>query len=165
MRIGIVLPPDPDAAIALAELADSAGIEAVWVEDEAFADLVRDKVHRTTVLVVDQGNAPSQRTVALSIGRTLVEAQARAEMDSRVTSFPAEARVFGSLEDCQAAVTAFADQGFSDLRCVIPQTPDIHDLVAQLTALRVGAAGVGRATGKPGRLPPRFSHDAPEQGE
>ena len=164
LRIGVVLPPDPRAAVALAVLCDRGGVDAVWVADEALASLVRENVQRAEVLVMSDSNQPGQRTVALSIGRTLVEALARAEMDSRVTSFSVEAQVFGSLEDCQAAVTALAASGVTDLRCVIPQTQDVHDVIAQLTAIAVRGPDAGGVPRKARPLPPPFAHDGPGVG-
>jgi hypothetical protein len=164
LRIGVVLPPDPGAAVALAVLCDRVGIEAVWAADEALAGLVRENVQRAAVLVMSDSAEPGQRTVALSIGRTLVEALARAEMDRRVTGFPVEAQLFGSLEDCQAAVDALAADGVTDLRCVIPDTQDVHDLIAQLTAITVRRPAAGGAPRIARPLPPPFMHDGPGVG-
>jgi len=164
LRIGVVLPPDPDTAVALAVLCDRVGIDAVWAADQAIAALVRESVHRTAVLIMADSSQPGQRTVALSIGRTLVEALARAGMDSRVASFPVEAQVFGSLEDCQAAVTALAADGVTDLRCVIPQTEDVHDVIAQLAAIAVPLEAAGGVARKARPLPPPFAHDGPGVG-
>lgn len=165
LRIGVVLPTDPGEAVALAILCDRVGVDAVWAENVALADLVRQNVQRAAVLIMSDGDAPGQRTMAVSIGRTLVEALARAEMDSRVTNFPGEAQLFGSLGDCQAAVAALGAQGVTDLRCVVPQTPDVNDLLAQLTAISVGAQEVGGSPTAPRRPPPRFVHDDPRVRE
>jgi alkanesulfonate monooxygenase SsuD/methylene tetrahydromethanopterin reductase-like flavin-dependent oxidoreductase (luciferase family) len=80
----------------------------------------------------------------VSVGRTTAEAHARAEAEAlfQVTGSPAEVGVFGTLEQCQERVIALAHEGVTDLRCVIPNSPDIHDVMAQLTAITVGTTDV-----------------------
>jgi alkanesulfonate monooxygenase SsuD/methylene tetrahydromethanopterin reductase-like flavin-dependent oxidoreductase (luciferase family) len=91
---------------------------------------------------------PSTLAVALevpvSIGRTTAEAHARAEAESlfRTTGPPSEVGVFGTLEQCQERVIALAHAGVSDLRCVLPNSPDVHDVIAQLTAMVMGSVDV-----------------------
>jgi hypothetical protein len=46
------------------------------------------------------------------------------------------------LEDCQDRVIALAHAGITDLRCLLPSTPDILDVIAQLTAITVGTTDV-----------------------
>jgi hypothetical protein len=47
--------------------------------------------------------------------------------------------LFGTLEDGQRRVIELAHAGVTDLRCVLPDVPDVHDLVAQLTSVVVGS--------------------------
>jgi hypothetical protein len=37
-------------------------------------------------------------------------------------------------------VTSFAHAGVTDLRCVLPDAAEIHDVLAQVTAVTVGTA-------------------------
>ena len=46
--------------------------------------------------------------------------------------------LFGTLEECQTQVARLASEGVRDLRCVLPELPDVHDLLAQLPAIVVG---------------------------
>ncbi len=50
--------------------------------------------------------------------------------------------LFGTLEECQDRVIALAHAGISDLRCILPATPDVHDVIAQLTAVTIGTIEV-----------------------
>jgi hypothetical protein len=79
--------------------------------------------------------------VTVSIGRTVAEAEARAGLDPTFAGdrHPARAGLFGTLEDCQAQVAAMAAAGVTDLRCILPDAPDVHDVVAQLTAVAIGS--------------------------
>lgn len=82
--------------------------------------------------------------VPVSIGRTTAEASARADADplfQRVGD-PREVGVFGTLEQCQERVIGLAHAGVTDLRCVVPNAPDIPDVLAQLTAIAIGTADV-----------------------
>ncbi|HKN40590.1 MAG TPA: hypothetical protein VJ456_15945, partial [Acidimicrobiia bacterium] len=74
-----------------------------------------------------------------SVGRTTAEARARADADPLFARWhAAEAGVFGTLEQCQDTVIALAHAGVTDLRCVLPNAPDIQDVIAQLTAVATG---------------------------
>lgn len=55
---------------------------------------------------------------------------------------PAEIGIFGTLEECQDRVIALAHAGITDLRCVVPATPDVHDVIAQLTSMTIGTVDV-----------------------
>jgi alkanesulfonate monooxygenase SsuD/methylene tetrahydromethanopterin reductase-like flavin-dependent oxidoreductase (luciferase family) len=94
------------------------------------------------------GRDPSTLGVAallpVSIGRTQAEADARVEADPifRLVGDPAEAGIFGTLEECQDRVIALAHAGITDLRCIVPATLDVHDVIAQLTAITVGTTDV-----------------------
>ena len=88
--------------------------------------------------------------VTVSIGRTEAEARARADADEVFAQLghPAESGIFGTLEECQDRVIALAHAGISDLRCLLPASLDVHDVIAQLTAVTVGTTDVlaaGRA--------------------
>lgn len=95
-----------------------------------------------------EGRPPGTLGVAVelpvSVGRTTAEAHARAAAEAlfQITGSPAELGVFGTLEQCQERAIALAHQGVTDLRCVIPNSPDIHDVIAQLTAITVGTTDV-----------------------
>jgi alkanesulfonate monooxygenase SsuD/methylene tetrahydromethanopterin reductase-like flavin-dependent oxidoreductase (luciferase family) len=79
-------------------------------------------------------------TLPVSIGRTTAEAQARADSEPYfdVIGHPARGGLFGRLEECQDRVIALAHAGITDLRCVVPNSPDVHDVIAQLTSMVVG---------------------------
>lgn len=100
------------------------------------------------VAAVEAGRDPASLGVAallpVSVGRTVAEATARAEMDPDFARFghPSDIGIFGTLEECQDRVIALAHAGITDLRCVLPATPDIHDVIAQLTAIAVGTTDV-----------------------
>jgi alkanesulfonate monooxygenase SsuD/methylene tetrahydromethanopterin reductase-like flavin-dependent oxidoreductase (luciferase family) len=82
--------------------------------------------------------------VPVSIGRTVAEAQARAQGESlfQMTGPPEEIGIFGTLEQCQERVIELAHAGVSDLRCVLPNSPDVHDVIAQLTAMVIGTVEI-----------------------
>ncbi len=101
--------------------------------------------------------------VPVSIGRTTAEANARAEADPafRDVGDPRDVGVFGTLEQCQERVIELAHAGVSDLRCVVPNAPDMPDVLAQLTRdrdrdrrradARLAAVEVARPAGGVGR--------------
>jgi hypothetical protein len=76
----------------------------------------------------------------VSVGRTATEARARWEAEPAFAALgpPQDAAVFGTLEQCHERVIALAHAGVTDLRCVLPNTADVHDVIAQLTAMTVG---------------------------
>jgi alkanesulfonate monooxygenase SsuD/methylene tetrahydromethanopterin reductase-like flavin-dependent oxidoreductase (luciferase family) len=80
----------------------------------------------------------------VSIGRTTAEAWARWESDEVLAGLgpPAEVAIFGTLEQGHEQVIRLAHAGITDLRCVLPEAVDIHDVIAQLTALSVGTVDV-----------------------
>jgi hypothetical protein len=146
VRLGVVLAEEPGPARRLAQLCDLAGIDVVWVTDEVTAADVAGVVSRAVVEVLPASDEPWARTVPVSIGRTWAEAAARAEADATFRGYgrPAEVGLFGRLEECQAQVVALAHEGVTDLRCVLPDAPDVHDVVAQLTAVAVGSLATHR---------------------
>jgi alkanesulfonate monooxygenase SsuD/methylene tetrahydromethanopterin reductase-like flavin-dependent oxidoreductase (luciferase family) len=82
--------------------------------------------------------------LSVSIGRTVAEAQARAESEAlfETVGQPSQVGVFGTLEQCQERVIELAHAGVTDLRCVLPNSPDVHDVIAQLTAMVIGSVDV-----------------------
>lgn len=92
----------------------------------------------------DPGTLGMALEVPVSIGRTVAEVQARAESEPlfEVVGPPSEVGVFGTLEQCQERVIELAHAGITDLRCVLPNSPDIHDVIAQLTAMVIGTVDV-----------------------
>lgn len=80
----------------------------------------------------------------VSIGRTSVEADARASAEPLFATIghPARVGIFGTLEQCQDRVVELAHAGVTELRCIVPNTADVHDVIAQLTAMVVGTVGV-----------------------
>ena len=96
----------------------------------------------------ESGRDPATLGVAallpVSIGRTRAEADARVAIDPLLgrLGHPAETGIFGTLEECQDRVIALAHAGITDLRCVLPATSDVHDVLAQLTAMTVGTTEV-----------------------
>jgi hypothetical protein len=76
----------------------------------------------------------------VSVGRTTAEARARWEAEPAFAGLgpPDRAGIFGTLEQCHERVIALAHAGVTDLRCLLPNTLDVHDVIAQLTAMTVG---------------------------
>ncbi len=107
-------------------------------------------VDETRAAAVDFGRDPDSLGVAalvpVSIGRTGAEASARADGDALFSRLghPAEIGIFGTLEQCQDRVIALAHAGVSDMRCLLPSAPDVHDVIAQLTAMTIGTTDVLR---------------------
>jgi alkanesulfonate monooxygenase SsuD/methylene tetrahydromethanopterin reductase-like flavin-dependent oxidoreductase (luciferase family) len=105
------------------------------------------------------GREPSTLGVAVElavcIGRTVTEAQARAGMDPSFLEMVecGGTSILGTLEQGQDAVIELAYAGVTDLLCVPPRTADVHDLIAQLTAMVVGTPGALRP-GAPRSKPP-----------
>lgn len=79
-----------------------------------------------------------------SIGRTSAEARARADTDPLfpIAGHPADGGIFGTLEECQYQVLALAKRGVVDVRGVLPTSPDVHDVIAQLSAVATGTLDV-----------------------
>jgi alkanesulfonate monooxygenase SsuD/methylene tetrahydromethanopterin reductase-like flavin-dependent oxidoreductase (luciferase family) len=90
------------------------------------------------------GREPESLGVAVrlpvSVGRTVTEARARWDAEPAFAELgpPEQAGVYGTLEQCHQRVIAFAHAGVTDLRCVLPNAGDIHDVIAQVTAMTVG---------------------------
>jgi alkanesulfonate monooxygenase SsuD/methylene tetrahydromethanopterin reductase-like flavin-dependent oxidoreductase (luciferase family) len=90
------------------------------------------------------GREPESLGVAVrlpvSVGRTVTEARARWDAEPAFAGLgpPEQAGVYGTLEQCHQRVIALAHAGVTDLRCVLPNAADIHDVIAQVTAMTVG---------------------------
>ena len=128
----------PDAL----HVADDIVLPAWHIADlETAADEVRAEA-------TEAGRDPSTLGVAallpVSIGRTQAEAVARVAADPvfALVGDPATVGIFGTLEECQDRVIALAHAGITDLRCIVPATLDVHDVIAQLTAITVGTTDV-----------------------
>jgi alkanesulfonate monooxygenase SsuD/methylene tetrahydromethanopterin reductase-like flavin-dependent oxidoreductase (luciferase family) len=106
--------------------------------------------------------------VPVSVGRTTAEALARAEAEPlfRYLGHPADFGIFGTLEQCHDRVVELVHAGVTELVCVLPNSPDVQDVIAQLTAAVIGtveafapgaprSAAPGPPEGWGGR--PRFS--------
>jgi alkanesulfonate monooxygenase SsuD/methylene tetrahydromethanopterin reductase-like flavin-dependent oxidoreductase (luciferase family) len=91
------------------------------------------------------GRDPTQLGIAVrlpvSVGRTGAEAQARWDAEPAFAGLgrPEQAGVFGTLEECHQRVATLAHAGVTDLRCLLPNAIDIHDVIAQLTAMTIGS--------------------------
>ena len=139
ISVEAITPLQLDVAVSVA---DDVVIPATAVRD------VHAAVQRVRMACERAERDPSSLCVALevpvSIGRTVTEAHARAEGEPlfRTAGPPSEVGVFGTLEQCQERVIELAHAGVSDLRCVLPNSPDVHDVIAQLTAMNVGSVDV-----------------------
>jgi alkanesulfonate monooxygenase SsuD/methylene tetrahydromethanopterin reductase-like flavin-dependent oxidoreductase (luciferase family) len=91
------------------------------------------------------GRDPVQLGIAarlpVSVGRTGAEAQARWDAEPAFAGLGRsdEVGIFGTLEQCHDRVAALAHAGVTDLRCLLPNAIDIHDVIAQLTAMTIGS--------------------------
>lgn len=125
-----------------ARVADDVIIQAGAVSsvDDAVA-LVREACVRSER---DPATLGIALELPVSIGRTRAEADARArgEVLFGAVGQPAQVGIFGTLEECQDRVIGFAHAGVTDLRCVLPNNPDIHDVIAQVTAIAIGTVDV-----------------------
>jgi hypothetical protein len=126
----------------LVEVVDDVILPAWRIPDlETAADEARAEA-------AEAGRDPASLGVAallpVSIGRTSAEASARADRDPLFARLghPSEIGIFGTLEDCQDRVIALAHAGVTDLRCILPGSPDVPDVIAQLTAMTLGTTDV-----------------------
>jgi alkanesulfonate monooxygenase SsuD/methylene tetrahydromethanopterin reductase-like flavin-dependent oxidoreductase (luciferase family) len=128
----------PREAQVAAALADNVLIPAGAMTDAALA--VAEV--RKACAAVGREPATLGITVELpvSIGRTSAEALARAEAEPlfRQLGQRVPAGIIGRLEECQDRVIDLAHAGVTDLQCILPNVPDIQDVIAQLTAMVVG---------------------------
>ncbi len=152
-ELGIASPQPGGPTISVEAITTAQMDVAAAVADDVVvpAAAVRDldaTVRQVRVACERAERDPSTLAIALevpvSIGRTVTEAHARAESEPlfRTLGPPSEVGVFGTLERCQERVIELAHAGVSDLRCVLPNSPDVHDVIAQLTAMVVGSVDV-----------------------
>ena len=132
----------PAEIAAAGRVADGVLVPGAAVRD---ADRAVEQIRRASERA---GRDPATVGIALevpvSVGRTWAEAQARAEAESLfdTVGHPSAVGIFGTLEQCQEGVIRLAHAGVTDLRCVLPNSPDVHDVIAQLTAMVVGTVDV-----------------------
>lgn len=95
----------------------------------------------------------------VSVGRTNAESDVRVEIDDMLAQMDTRALgIHGDLERCQEIMIELAHLGIGEVRCVLPNTADIDDVIAQLTATTVGTKDIL----KPGT--PRSEAPAPPPG-
>jgi hypothetical protein len=94
--------------------------------------------------------------VPISIGRTMSEAVARADLEPRFAGrHPRDAGIFGNFEQAQEQVLELARAGADGLVLDVPLSPDVADVLAQVRALVVGATPeLADAPERAGRTPP-----------
>lgn len=96
--------------------------------------------------------------VPISIGRTMREAIARAELEPRFAGDrdPRSVGIFGTFEQAQEQVLALARAGADGLVLDVPLAADVADVLAQVRALVVGATPelVNRSAGPNRSAPP-----------
>jgi alkanesulfonate monooxygenase SsuD/methylene tetrahydromethanopterin reductase-like flavin-dependent oxidoreductase (luciferase family) len=81
----------------------------------------------------------------VSVGRTDAESDVRVEIDDLLAQVDTRTfGVHGKLEHCQDIMIELAHLGIGEVRCVLPNVPDIDDVIAQLTATGVGTTDVLR---------------------
>lgn len=84
-----------------------------------------------------------------SPGRTDTEAHARLASDPELAAAARAAPgLVGTLEHCQQTVAALRAAGMSELRVRLPSTPDLPDVIAQISTLR-GDVVAGLRPGAP----------------
>ena len=144
---------DRDRLAWLAGVADDVLVAAADV------DRVAEQARVVRELFALAGRDPAGLGVAVrlpvSIGRTVAEAAARWDAEPAFAGLgpPTRAGVFGTLEQCHDRVLALAHAGVTDLRCVLPDAPDVHDVIAQATAMTVGTVAK-LVPGAPRSAPP-----------
>jgi hypothetical protein len=75
----------------------------------------------------------------VSVGRTQAESDVRVEIDDLMAQMDTRSTgLHGTLEQCQDLIVELAHMGIADVRCIVPNVPDIDDVIAQLTATAVG---------------------------
>jgi hypothetical protein len=145
-------PPRPTVAVEVGDperldrerLAWLAGVTDDVLVAAADVDRVAEQARALRAALGLAGRDPDSLGVAvrlpLSIGRTVAEATARWDAEPAFAALgpPTQAGVFGTLEHCHERVIALAHAGVTDLRCVLPNAPDVHDVIAQATAMTVG---------------------------
>jgi alkanesulfonate monooxygenase SsuD/methylene tetrahydromethanopterin reductase-like flavin-dependent oxidoreductase (luciferase family) len=139
ISVEALIPREMDVAAAVADdvLIPSTGGRDVH---EVLRD-VRDACERAER---DPASLGVALEVPLSIGRTHAEAQARAAAEPlfEIVGRPDETGIFGTLEECQERVVELAHAGVTDLRCILPKSPDVEDVIAQVTSIAIGSTDI-----------------------
>jgi hypothetical protein len=144
----IHLAPDDAPLVDALERLSAAAAPALVVFDApgAAAGLVRvnDPVEVGRVraeLNASDAMRPLLVAVPISIGRTLNEATARADLEERFTGdyHPSVHGIFGTFEKAQEDVLALARAGADGLVLDVPLERDVADVLAQIRALVIGA--------------------------
>ena len=116
-------------------------VDAVGIVRSADPDVIRRARAR-----LDEGedNRPLIVAVPISIGRTMNEAVARADLDPRFVgdAHPRVSGIFGTFEQAQEQVLAIAQAGAEVLLVTVPDERDVADVLDQTRALVVGATPV-----------------------
>jgi alkanesulfonate monooxygenase SsuD/methylene tetrahydromethanopterin reductase-like flavin-dependent oxidoreductase (luciferase family) len=162
---------DPEQVAWLAGVADDLLLTAADVE--RLAECARQVRAACELAGREPGTLGIAARLPVSVGRTVAEARARWDAEPAFAALgpPERAGVFGTLEQCHERVISLAHAGVTDLRCVLPNAADVHDVIAQVTAMSVGtvdklAPGAPRSPAPPppegwgGR--PRFPSGVPE---
>lgn len=139
VSVEAVGPPQIEVA---ARLADDVLVPAGSVRDvETAVALIRRSAEAADR---DPATLGIALELPVSVGRTWAEAQARADSEPLFDAIghPQKVGIFGTLEECQERVIELAYSGVGDIRCVLPNSPDVHDVIAQLTAMVVGSVEV-----------------------
>lgn len=154
--------PPPDllerlvAAAAPALVVVAAGAEAVGIIRVNDPQAVAAERLR---LDAEGATRPLQVAVPISIGRTMNEAVARADLEPRFSGerHPRDVGIFGTFEQAQDQVLALARAGADVLVLDVPLERDVADVLAQIRAVVVGATPkLVDAPPRPGRtVPPR----------
>jgi hypothetical protein len=148
--------------LAIAQLALPATASAPGGRGTALATAVfvpcspgRDLAAEVSAAAAAAAGRPVLAEVTVSVGRTMAEAQARADADElfMVAGHPAQQGLFGTLEECQAAASRLAHAGATELVCYLPLASDLADILAQLRSIAIGA-GVLRPGEPPSAAPP-----------
>jgi hypothetical protein len=123
-----------DPALVVIDTADDA-LGIVRVNDPAEVSRTRAKLDS------EASGRPLLVAVPISIGRTLNEAIARADLEPRFigSRHPRVSGIFGSFEQAQQQVLALARAGADGLVLDVPVARDVADVLAQIRALVVGA--------------------------
>jgi alkanesulfonate monooxygenase SsuD/methylene tetrahydromethanopterin reductase-like flavin-dependent oxidoreductase (luciferase family) len=162
---------DPEQVAWLAAVADDLLLTAADVE--RVAECARQVRAACELAGREPGTLGIAARLPVSVGRTVAEARARWDAEPAFAALgpPERAGVFGTLEQCHERVISLAHAGVTDLRCVLPNAADVHDVIAQVTAMSIGtvdklAPGAPRSPAPPppegwgGR--PRFPSGVPE---
>ena len=112
----------------------------------------------------DPGTLGFAVQLPVSVGRTNAESDVRVEIDDMLAQMDTRAiGIHGDLERCQDLMVELAHLGVGEVRCVLPNTADIDDVIAQLSATTVGTKDIlkpGAARSKAPSPPPGWGGPA-----